>query len=164
MGALSTRLWSFPNVTRLMLSMYPEASFTKFPIATSRLIGILKSSARLDHLTIRRPWSYSEDELIDLVSSHVTTSVALAFKEPTLSSGSRTSVVQRLMDLQPCAMQYLELTVVSLMESSTKSIPAFDISGWQDSETIKETVAAKAECTVDLSSGMEEYVFQPSAN
>jgi hypothetical protein len=72
MGALSTRLWSFPNVTRLMLSMYPEASFTKFAMATSRLIGILKSSARLDHLTIRRPWSYSEDELIDLVSSHAT--------------------------------------------------------------------------------------------
>jgi hypothetical protein len=61
-------------------------------------------------------------------------------------------------------MQYLELTVMSLMESSTKSIPAFDTSGWQEWETIKETDVAKAECTVDLSSGMEKYVFQLSAN
>jgi hypothetical protein len=45
-------LWSSPNVTRLMLSMYPEANFTKFAMATSRLVDILKSSARLYSRTV----------------------------------------------------------------------------------------------------------------
>jgi hypothetical protein len=157
-------LWYSPNVTRLMLSMYPEASFTKFALAASRLVKILKTHARLDHLTIRGPWSFSEDELIDLLSSHATTLITLALKESNLSSGNWTSMVQRFLDLQPCAMQYLELTNMSALVSSNKGVPAFDISGWQEWETIKEMIATKAKCTVYLSSGIVEYVFQPSAN
>jgi flagellar motor component MotA len=76
-------------------------------------------------------WSFSEDELIDLVASHATTLTRLALKGSTLSSGSWTSVVERLLDLQSCAMQYLELSSMNIMETVGKSRPAFGVSGWQ---------------------------------
>jgi hypothetical protein len=83
-----------PNVTRFTLSMDQTADFRMFATATSCLVEILKLRTRLNHVTIRGMWSFSEDELIDLVSSHATTLTRLALKGSTLSSGNWTSVVE----------------------------------------------------------------------
>jgi flagellar motor component MotA len=120
-----------PNVTCFTLPMDQTADFRMFATATSCLVEILKLRTRLNHVTIRGMWSFSEDELIDLVASHATTLTRLALKASTLSSGSWTSVVERLLDLQSCAMQYLELSSMNIMETVGKSRPAFGVSGWQ---------------------------------
>jgi flagellar motor component MotA len=120
-----------PKVTRFTLSMDQTANPRMFVTATSCLVETLKLRTRLNHVTIRGMWSFSEDELIDLVASHATALTRLALKASTLSSGSWTSVVERLLDLQSCAMQYLELSSMNIMETMGKSRPTFGVSGWQ---------------------------------
>jgi hypothetical protein len=94
-GCMLRKILRFvPNVTRFTLSMNQTANSRMFVTATSCLVETLKPRTRLNHVTIRGMWSFSEDELIDLVASHATTLTSLALKASTLSSGSWTSVVE----------------------------------------------------------------------
>lgn len=153
---------SFPKLTHLSMSMAPDAAFQGFTEATSSLLNALKPLPRLQHLTIRGPWSYAEEDLVDLVVAHANSLTHLVLIGPTLASGTWPSIIKRLVPFVSYQMEHLGIRNASLRTTDGNYLSHLT-SGWPAFvEAIAPVIEKHAAYTVCVTSGDQEYIHYPT--
>jgi hypothetical protein len=128
---------------------------------TSELMLILRSLPCLENVTLRCEWTYAEDDIIALLLKCENLHT-LALKGPVLARGSWASVVGQLMLMRPSNLKHLQFSNISMIEESTKLVPAFDAPAWQQFiKEVRPAIEEHGKGTVHLSSGKGKYIFRP---
>jgi hypothetical protein len=154
--------WSLiVGLTHLSLSMTPDAAFDDIGPQTSNLMKALELPPFLQHLTIRGPWSYAEDELVDLVAVHKDNLTQVALIGPTLANGDWASVINRLVPMLSSRMRHLQIKNVIKQIPGSHYLPAYTNDWTSFIEAISQAIEEHAVYTVYVSSGDQEYIYYP---
>jgi hypothetical protein len=149
-----------PNLRSVSFSLVHNG-YSELAGVTSELMLILQSLPCLENVTLRGEWTYAEDDLLALFSKCENLHT-LALKGPVLARGSWASAVGQLMLMRPSKLKHLQFSNINMMEESTKLVPAFDASAWQQFvKEVRPAIEEHGKGTVYLSSGNGEYIFCP---
>lgn len=149
------------NITHLTLSMVQISDFEHYTDATNNILNLLRPMEHLQHLAIRGAWQYSEEQLLDFVSSRGAELSLLSLKDPVMHAGSWSSMIARLAQFQTGNLRCFE--VYSMSTSNMNDLDSADpVVDWEEFlAVVKKPVEQWATCSVYLSCSRLKFFFEP---
>jgi hypothetical protein len=162
-GCLELAFQKLSAITHLTLSMVQDGEYQNPAQSTRNFIDLLRPLNHLQHLTIRGAWWYSEDVLVDLISSQSASLTLLSLKGGIMDVGDWSTTLQRLVQLEPHTLRYLEVSAMSTISPNNRLMLDFvDCLDWDELiSSVKKPIEEQGTCSVYLRAGTEKYLFEP---